>query len=429
MKIVLIKPPEYGLQDQLAYPPMGLLYVAASLEGAGHEVNLCVLTDDNYSVIPVADLYGINMHSPGTFGAVRVLAKYLKDEHPDIPIVAGGAFATSMPDYVLDNSDIDIIVRGEGEKIILNLVERIVECEISKTLGISYRKNGQNIHTKNEFIIEDLDELPFPARHLLPESYVKHTGLVHHSGGNAATTLFLSRGCPYSCNFCDKGVWGRKYRVRSVDNVIEEIKLVQHQYGINHFRIVDDNLMVNMIWFNGLLDELIPLNIQWSCLARADDINVSVLTKMKDAGCTEIFFGTESGSEKMLKLMNKKMSVWANARAFDMCREVGIKSCAYIMFGFPGEDKETVEDTIRFLSIAKPDKSSVKTFLPVPGSDVYNFPGRYGIKINFDPDKFWCFDNHEFAVEYPMGNEKMQELKLMLMKFYREAGYIDGWTK
>lgn len=435
MKIVLIKPPEPGLQDQLAYPPMGLLYIGAVLDEAGFDVELCVLIDDNWSQVPEGDVYGINMHGPGVFKPVQKLASWLKSNRPDCTIMAGGAFPTCAPTMVQGKTWIDYVVRGEGERTVVELCEKLAcdETVDDDIQGIAYVDGDDKVViTAPRPQIEHLDALPLPARELVNPHMIRYRGGVHHSGNLPATTLIVSRGCPFNCAFCDRQTWGRKWRVRSHSSILFEIDSLTKNYGITWYRFVDDNIMANRKWFEGLLDKMIDLypDIKWTCLARANDVDLPLLEKMKRAGCQEIFFGCESGSQRLLDAMNKKTTVKANIKAIQRCREAGITSCAYMMFGFPGEDDQTVVETMTFLKVARPDKSRISTFLPVPGSDVYANPEKYGVKIKFDPSNFWYFDEHDFCVEYSnITNAEMAELRNSMMKFYGEMGYIGGWTE
>ena len=186
-------------------------------------------------------------------------------------------------------------------------------------------------------------------------------------------------------------------------------------------------MMVNKNWFSDFVDMIGKFKIKWTCLARSEDITISTADRMKKAGCQEVFLGIETGSSRLLALMHKRATVRQNIGAINVLRMAGIKSCAYMMFGFPGENQESVNETIDFLEVTSPDKSRISQFLPVPGSDVYNNPERYGVKIKFDPDNFWYFDKHNLCVDYG-NNEEMVRLRELIMQYYKERGYQDGWA-
>jgi radical SAM superfamily enzyme YgiQ (UPF0313 family) len=205
---------------------------------------------------------------------------------------------------------------------------------------------------------------------------------------------------------------GRNFRTRSVENIKMELRQLSNDYGIQWIRFPDDNLMLNKKWFNEFLDMMITTGLKWTCLARADDLTEDIVRKMRSARCQEIFFGVESGSQMLLNKMNKNIKVEKNINAIKICKEVGIKSCAYMMFGFPGEDEKTINETIQFLENTNPDKSRISQFLPIPGSDVYFHPEKYNIQIKFDPDNFWYFDDHNFCLKYLyITNEEMSKLR------------------
>lgn len=406
MIVSLVKPPEVGLLDQRAYPPLGLLYLAAGLDQAKISVKLSFMESDN-DLIRGGDIYGISVHSPGVYSSVVPLIKKLKGRGK--PICVGGAFPTSAPEYF---TDLGVhIFKGEADITFpqaitagkLNGPPRVFECERPT----------------------DLDALPFPLRRLLPIHVHRYNGDTHHSKGKMSTTILPTRGCPYRCSFCDRNIMGTKYRRRSIENIKEELSQLASE-GFKWFRIPDDNLMVNKEWFDLFVNMIGQFKVEWTCLARSDSLTIQTAIKMKDAGCREIFLGVESGSQRILDLMHKRTTVRDHLNAINICRTVGIKSCAYMLFGFPGEDSSSVLETIDFLNTASPDKSRISQFLPVPGSDVYNNPSKYGIKIKFNPDTFWYFDNHDFCVEYP-NQAEMLTLRDTIMAYYNSRGYQSGW--
>jgi len=176
--------------------------------------------------------------------------------------------------------------------------------------------------------------------------------------------------------------------------------------------------------------ELGDLGIKWTVLSRADGVNEKLLALMKRNGCQEIFFGFESGSQKLLDAMNKRTMVFRNKLAVKMCQDAGIICCAYMMFGFPGEDEETVNETIKFLDETKPDKSRISTFLPIPNTDIFNRPEKYMVSLKTNYQDYWYFDCPDFGLNYLyIGNDKMNELRDKIMDYYVEKGYMEGWTE
>lgn len=424
-KIQLISPPAYGLKDKLAYPPLGLLYLASNLEKF-HDIRIKNMLSDKEFLENGFDIFGVSIHSSASYSPAREIIRRIRADNKYALIAVGGAFPTSMAEYTLNNTEADVVVVGEGERVFSNLCK---EQDLSKVKGIFYKKGTEIIRNELEPLIDDLDTIKFPARHLLPKEMIKHEGKVHHSN-QPATTIFGTRGCLFNCGFCDTELWRRKWRSRSPENMVEEIELIKKEYGIRQFRFPDDCLNLNRKWFFDFCDKITSCGINWTMLSRSDVLYPEMLKKMKTAGCREIFFGFETGSQKLLDLMQKKISVNDNIRAIKMCQQAGILSCAYMMFGFPGEDEETIKDTKHFLLKAKPDKSRLSQFIPVPGSDVWKYPQKYRIRIKENFNEHWYFDSPDFAVEYDyIGNKKMEELREDLNKFFKSQGYFSGWEE
>lgn len=437
-RILLISPPAPGLKDKLAYPPLGLLYLASNLEGE-RKLEILNMTEEHEQTFikPGYDVYGISIHSVSTYEVAKRIADGIKKIDKNALIVAGGSFPTSMPEFTLQTTEIDVIVRGEGEAIFSNIVNLDSRERLKDVLGVTHKTSGKIFKNPPEKLIENLDLIKFPARHLLPKSMIRYTGEVHHSS-EPATTILATRGCPWSCYFCDKNIWSTKWRCRSPQNIKDEIELMQKEYDIHWIRFPDDNLTLNRKWFIEFCQKIAGCKIKWTCLSRGDTLDLEMLKIAKDSGCTEMFFGFESGSQRLLDAMNKKALVTKNARVIEMCKAVGITSCAYMMFGFPGEDEKTVEETIQFLLKTKPDKSRLSTFIAIPGTNVWDNPTKYNIRIKQNFTDYWYFDDpesgklHPFSIEYdylPGGNTKMEELRQRIIRFYKEEGYFEGWAK
>lgn len=424
-RILLISPPAYGLKDKLAYPPLGLLYLASNLDGE-YEIKVVNMLKLDESIDYNYDIFGISIHSSSSYGPAKQIMERIRKANCGALIVAGGAFPTSMAEYTLKNAEADVVVISEGEGVFANICRGE---NLSIINGIVYKKDHRIIHNKLQDLIDNLDNINFPARHLLPKYMIRHKGKVHHSD-EPATTIFATRGCVFNCSFCDTALWQRRWRSRSPENIIAEIEEVKREYDIYWFRFPDDCLNLNRKWFVDFCEKIAKCNIKWTMLSRADRLDIEILKLMKKAGCREVFFGFETGSQKLLDSMNKRITVEQNIKAIQMCREVGIINCAYIMFGFPGEDEKTIEETKKFLLEARPDKSRLHQFIPVPGSDVWNNPDKYKLKIKDNFNEHWDFvlDNPEFAVEYEyIGNKKMDELRRDIINFYRKQGYFEGW--
>jgi radical SAM superfamily enzyme YgiQ (UPF0313 family) len=414
MKIVLIIPSSPFLGDQKRNPPLGIMYIASFLEKHGYNIELVDLRDlgeDRWmNKIPYADIYGITATTPEYPLAVRIAHK-LKARDQKSLIILGGIHATTESKNL--DSVFDRVIIGEGELSTLNLLKDF-EKGISKKYYTSPR-------------IEDLDSLPFPARHLLPFDSVFNTNLCIK--GNLATTLIASRGCPYNCSFCaSKAMWGRKVHVRSPDNVISEIKEIIEGYNVYYFRFQDDTISFNKNWLFELCKKMEPLNIHWRANTRVNHSQKDVLEAMYKAGCYEIDYGIESISENVLKINNKQVKVEDMYTAIKNAKEVGLKVRLFFMIGLPGEGGNVSESIIKFIEETVPDGVDVSTFVPFPGCDIYVNPSKYNIKIlntNFDDYVFTLGlygDEAEKSFTYThdiLTDEELKQKRLEILEYVK----------
>lgn len=424
-KVCLLNPDVKGLIDKLSYPPLGILYISAVLERHGIDVSyvdFCLGDSD----IPDADIYGVAIHSIAVFKEANGIARKIRREKGSgALIVAGGACITSYYKEVLATGFYDIVVVGEGEETFLDIVTGKDKRIIS---GIAYLDTDKVVVNPERPYIANLDDLPFPARHLLPKESSHSLSGIHGTGGIASTTIVTSRGCPYSCTFCDITQWGKKYRTRSPSNVMHEIQDIRDNYGINNFRFIDDIYTMDRKRAIEISKMIIPLEISYIIITRPDCLDLELMKWLKDSGCTEIIMGIESGSEKILKLMNKKETLKDYINAVELARIFGIKSKFLLLFGFPGENNETVMETIRLLEEAQPDKVHLSTFIPLPGSDVWNHPGKYGISLDHERikqkiEEFWFYwepgDEKGFIIDYPNIDE-LKAIRGYLIDYVRK---------
>ncbi len=390
-RICLINPDAPGLQDKLAYPPIGLLYIASSLEEYGFHVSYVNFCEDAKQEIPDADIYGISIHSIGVLKESFHIAKRIRKEKGKRPLIAGGgACASSYFLRILQDNLINVAVIGEGEMTMLDIARGIPFEEIK---GIAYKRENNEIciNSPRPFI-SNLDILPFPARHLVPINILKSKSGVHGEEGVDTTSIITSRGCPYKCAYCDTNHWKRKYRTRSAQNVIDEIRHIKEAYDIHHLRFMDDTYTLDSNRVNEIAKKLIHLNISYIAISRADRIDKPTLKMLKKSGCEELLIGVETGSPELLKKMNKGETIEHYKTAIKNIKNAGIKAKVFILFGFPGENGKTVEDTKRFLEETKPDKVHMSTFIPLPGTDVWNNPEKYGVTIDKnDLENFWFY--------------------------------------
>ncbi|MBC7114940.1 MAG: cobalamin B12-binding domain-containing protein, partial [Archaeoglobi archaeon] len=341
--VLLINPPEstnkYRTFLNVLAPPLGIAYIAAVLEENGISVKII---DAPALRMGIEEVLGeIKRESPKVIGITCTtpimphaskLMKRIKEEGIDAPIVCGGNHPTFCDEDTL-RSGADFVVRGEGEITFLELYRALESGEEpEKVKGISFLKNGELIRTEEREKIEDLDSLPFPARHLLPMDRYQALGLPHKF-----TTMIASRGCPMGCSFCASSAFhGRKLRIRSVENVVDEIEHVIQEYGVEFITFMDDTFTLLRNWVEKFCDEILrrEIKIKWGATARVDRMSLDLLKKMKKSGCVALFVGVESGDQEILDRITKNVVLDQTKRAFENMRKSGILSIASVAIGY-----------------------------------------------------------------------------------------------
>jgi anaerobic magnesium-protoporphyrin IX monomethyl ester cyclase len=385
------KPHMKHLKTVLIYPrtvdtpvtPLGILYLAAVLESAGVKVTI-IDTDiddppENIARQALAlnpDFVGITATTAQILLAVDIAAM-IKKLNVSMLVVVGGPHPTVCPEEVIDHECIDIVAIGEGEKIIENIA-RMVSGEIRRedVKGICYKDNEGIRYTTPESLIEDLDDLPFPARHLLNSRFYYAPPRMRGVWTKATGSIMASRGCPYKCIWCSSHtVFGYKVRYRSADNIIAEIIHMKDAYAIDSLYFYDDTFTLNKKLVIEFCCKLLKLNwkgFKWGCQARVDTVDEEVLSIMKKAGCVQLDFGVESGSPNILKTLRKDADIDKVKRAFALCHKVKINSFASFMIGIPGETYADILLTQKLIKEIKPDYCEFFYATPYPGTEFYD---------------------------------------------------------
>lgn len=376
MKVLLIEPDKVAIMKS---PPLGLAYVASVLERE-HDVSIVprptfdMTLDDLERIFEkeAPDVVGMTCVTMTATEVVKIAA-LCKQILPHTVTVVGGIHPTFAYPQMLRKDCIDYIVRFEGEYTLPDLLRHLNNP--SRVNGIAYTKDNQVVVTPERPLIENLDELPFPARHLLPmHVYEKY------SKGN----MLSSRGCPYNCLYCSLVRFiGRKYRVVSPDRAIEEIKHLIDEYKVNFVDFVDADFTVNRHRVKEICNLMKEegLNISWRCSSRVDLVTEELLDVMSEAGCVSIFYGVESGVEEILNRSGKKTPVETIKNAFKWSKERNIKTTASYIIGLPGETMETALKTLNLIQELESDEVSPGIFYPFPGTDVYYNPEKYGVQM------------------------------------------------
>jgi radical SAM superfamily enzyme YgiQ (UPF0313 family) len=364
------------------FPPLGLAYVAAALEKGGFQVEIL----DNYMLEKPIDyvkleikrlrpqIVGIACDSV-TYRRCIETAKAVKETLPSCKVVVGGPHPSLMPDSMLQHPEIDYVILGEGEHAMEELATNITQCEddsaIAAISGIAYRHKGKIVKTTPKFI-GDLDQIPYPARHLL--SMHLYDRKIEYLSVRPVDTMSVIRGCPYNCTYCEVSkLLGQTCRAFSPRRVVEEINHLVKKYGSKGIYFVGDNFTIQKKRTIEIC-ELIKkskLDIEWACDTRVDLISRELLEKMKDAGCRTIWFGVESGSPHILEKINKDIPLQQIEHSFKLCKEEGIQTACSFMLGIPGETAEDMEATFKFARKLDPDWCRFNIFVAVPGSSLY----------------------------------------------------------
>ncbi|MBS3097305.1 cobalamin-dependent protein [Candidatus Woesearchaeota archaeon] len=413
------------------YPPLGLSYLAATLEREGHKVTIIdmeaeLLTKEQLekrigeikpAVVGITSTTPIHHKADELFGFIKRIDK-------NIVTIAGGPHPTSIPNKTLEeNKDIDIVIVGEGEKTVIELADKIEKNEdVSAVDGIFYRKGEEIKKTKPRELIQDLDWLPFPARHLLKQEI--YVWGVPKKGIIQVTPIETTRGCPFKCSFCSQiVVFGNKIRERSVDNVIEEIKEIRDKYKITHLVFYDDTLGLNRKRTMELCDRIIneKIDITFEGMTRVNCIDEELIIKMKQAGLNRLSFGVESGNQDILNAIKKGINLQQIRDAYRLVDKHGIETRMSIIFGLPFETKETIKKTIKFMKSLKCYQAYVNIGTPFPGTEYYEMAkhGYGGLKLlTHDWREFRRWGNAVINVNDLTKEELIKWQKRALLEFY-----------
>jgi len=378
MRIALVSPKWNKRAND--YPPLGLAYLAAVLERAGHQVGVfdCGLDPDTPLEEDVRHVCAFDPHIVGVTAMTSLYHNALETAillkaYLGRSIIVGGPHATVYPERVLAESPvIDYVVRGEGEETILELVHALDggNRDLSTINGLTYRLRGEVVSNPDRALIADLDALPFPARHLFD---LKRYGLCTPEG-QPMVTILSSRGCPYNCSYCFKGIVGRTHRQRSPGNIIAELQRVIDHYGIRNFYFIDDLFTIDLRRLEAITERLIAekLDIRWQCLGRVDRVNVEILQKMHTAGCRRIHYGIESGNREVLQRIGKGIRLDQVRQAVRWTQEAGIHVKGYFMLGLPGDTEETMQQTIDLATELNLDEAMFSLTTPFPGTRLWD---------------------------------------------------------
>ncbi len=378
--LVLIQLPNPILSNPKMYNPLGILYLSSVVKKHGFSCAVVDLRDK--AKIPDSRYVGFSCTTPEITHAKK-LARVLG--RPNRKTIVGGAHPSLMPQ---DCKEFDYVVQGEGEKVIIDILEdkvtkKFIKTERLKNLSLPY----PDWFSFNPPFSEEL----FPG-----ERYGK---------GDKAMTLIASRGCPFKCSYCGN-IYNTPVIFRDIDDIIGEIKQLIY-YGVRHFRFEDDNFTIHP-QFHELCLELSVFGIRWKCHTRSDILTDDHASLMKFGGCAECGLGVESADENVLLLNNKKETVEDHIKAVKILKDHKLRAKTYFISGLPGETDRTVELNKAFFDEAKPDKWTLSRFTPYPGCEIFKNPQNFGVKItDWDYSKWWNFPDEPV---YELENSTREDL-------------------
>lgn len=402
MKILLINPPVREWAKPNVFP-LGLGYIAAILLRNNHQVKILDINafrwdknevenrikDSEFDVVGIGGIIT-------TYKYVKWLIGIIKKYHPDKKIILGGSIGTSIPQLMLERNPVDVICIGEGEETIQELIAVLErKGDLSGVKGIWYKgASGEIKRTSARAPIKNLDSLPFPAWDIFPmDIYLKNpVGAPNRNkwiDGSADTGVLSinlngTRGCPYKCIYCYHDFMGQGYRTRSAENIISEIELLYEKYGVTYFHFTDDEFVINKSFIYELcrkfkdLMKKTGIKLTWGCAGRVNLMDEMLISTMVSAGCVSIGYGIESGSQKILDLIKKQVTVKQAKDAVRFTQKyIGWADCSF-MVGYPGETEDTIQETIDFCQELGLTPEVIFFLTPYPGTELYSMAVEQG---------------------------------------------------
>lgn len=408
MKVLLMMPP-MGVEENYAnfktvaanMPSVGLAYIYSAFEEAGCEVRFKDYQCQKNSIDEIIDyidceqfdLVGMQAYITNINMCFEI-SSMIKHKRPNIKIILGGPHATIFPDMIIKHPVVDFVCIGEGEITMKSLVECLnKQSEPKKILGLYYKDRDGTVHMNpRRPLIENLDMLPIPKYQIFdPIQYFPAV----HIRGKRVCNMITSRGCPYKCTFCAATkIFGHRFRYYSIERSIKEMKFLKEKLLADSLQIYDDNFTTNKTRVKSLCKRMIEekLNLQWVCYTRADALgDEEMLHLMKKSGCYMIVVGIENANERILKLINKSLSLNIARRNIRLVRKAKINVLSSFMIGLPSETITEIENTIKFSTSIGLTYATYPIFTPYPGTPIYEDAKKYGTihSENFDDFSRW----------------------------------------
>lgn len=404
VEVLLVQPPlpppmNAYTSDIVLTPPLGLCYIASYLKSE-FKVGILDSAILNQKLSVIKD--ELKKHSPKIVGISTTthtyknalsIARLAKRTLPKAFTVLGGPHVTFTIEDALKNSEVDFVIRNEGEISMFNLCQVLINGQgsLEKVKGISYRRSNKPFNNPPQPLIQDLDSLPFPARELIPIHLYK-----------IPASVITSRGCPSNCIFCAaRAMSGKSYRMRTPENVVKEVKYIYDTINPPFLFVADDTFTIFRGRTEQICEKFQDLGIRWVCESRVNTVNKELLKVMSQSGCFAIQFGVESGSQKILKSIRKGITIEQVKRVVKWCIEEGMQPVCSFMIPHPDDDSNTIRETENLMNELKRIGAQLYVSLttPFPGTTLYSDAEKLGIEFITD-------DTNEFNLATPVIRNK-----------------------
>uniref|UniRef100_A0A7J2THG1 Radical SAM protein n=1 Tax=Archaeoglobus fulgidus TaxID=2234 RepID=A0A7J2THG1_ARCFL len=377
---------------EISSPPLGLGYLASALRERGFKVRIIDDLVENLSFsellkrVKESTIVGITSTTP-TFKAALEYAKRIKRVFPNIFVILGGVHVSLEPEKAIKNEFVDAVCLGEGERTIVEVAEKVESGkDLEGTKGIYFKRGDKIIRNQPREFIQDLDSIPFPAFDLMPLE--KYSLLGKRLD---VFPMITSRGCPFSCRYCSSSLFmGKKFRSRSAKNVVDEIEWLVNDFGAKHIAFSDDTFTLSKKRVEEICREIKSrkLEITWSCSSRVDTVDKEMLKEMKSAGCTAIYYGIESASDRILEYYRKRLSLEKAKEIVEITKKLKISVICSFIIGAPIETKKEMEETLKFAIKIDPDYVQFSILTPYPGTDIYREAKEKGLLLTEDYEEY-----------------------------------------
>ncbi|MBU0457463.1 MAG: radical SAM protein [Nanoarchaeota archaeon] len=403
MNINLIYPIDIevaGDKNRTELPPLGMLYVASSLEKFGHNVKVIGIDEDTEE-LPESDVDGLAITASTTYHKFKALSNRVLSKRSSVKI-AGNTHSHVFPVETLSDLSLDAVIRGEAELVLPAFLKKLeysdsISEAASGLRGVVYLDKDGNIKSDGSVNkVEDVNSLAFPARSLMPETSILLENRLRGTD-KLLTTFITSRGCPYSCNFC-ANLNNGSVRYRSAENIRSEVEALFDEYdSLGGLLIMDETFTLNRKHVLAVTSEFRELGIRYVISSRADRMTPEVVGALQSSGCVEVKFGMETGSQYLLKRMNKRANLEKFKEGVRTASEGGLYTKLFLMHGFPGENEETTKETIEMLRELSPyvRRIALYRFVPLPDSPVYDRHSDFDLHLGKDPSKYHIYHNEQ----------------------------------